>query len=180
MKNNINISGLSEFVNEVKEYPEQASIKYGVQLDWLSGTRTRATVQNINLGGQQHVRNFSFEIDEPTQLLGLNRFPTPQEYLMAGVAGCMSVTFLAGATMLGITLENLRIEINGEIDLSCFLGLETREPAGFRELTCNIIVSGNGTSEQYELLRQRVIKHSPNYASITQGVRMIPVVTIEN
>lgn len=176
MKNNINISGLSEYVNEVKEHAEQSRINYGVQVDWVSGTKTKATVQNITLGGQKLVRNFSFEIDEPIQLLGLNSNPTPQEYLMAGVAGCMSVTFVAGATLMGITLDSLRIEIDGEIDLSCFLGMESHEPTGFKEFNCYILVSGNGTPEQYETLRQRVIKHSPNYASITQGVKFVPIV----
>jgi uncharacterized OsmC-like protein len=176
MKNNINISGLSEFVNEVKECPEQSKIKYGVHIDWISGTRTRATVQNINLGGQKLVRNFKFEIDEPYQLLGLNSNPTPQEYLMAGVAGCMSVTFVAGASLLGITLESLRMEISGEIDLRGFLGIECPQPTGFKEFTCNIFVSGNGTPEQYEVLRQRIMKHSPNYISMTEGVKIIPFV----
>jgi uncharacterized OsmC-like protein len=176
MKNNINVSGLSEFVNEVKECPEQSNISYGVHVDWISGTRTKATVQNINLGGQNLVRNFSFEIDEPNQLLGLNTNPTPQEYLMAGIAGCMSVTFAAGATLLGITLESLRIEISGQIDLCGFLGIESSEPIGFKEFNCNIIVSGNGTGEQYEVLRKRVMQHSPNYASMVNGVKIIPAV----
>jgi uncharacterized OsmC-like protein len=96
---------------------------------------------------------------------------------MAGVAGCMSVTFVAGATLLGITLESLRIEISGEIDLCGFLGIESSEPTGFKEFNCNIIVSGNGTGEQYEVLRKRVMQHSPNYASMVNGVKIIPVVT---
>ena len=178
MKNNINISALSEFVNEVKETSEQAVINYGVNVDWISGTKTRATVQNAHLGDQKLTRSFSIEIDEPSQLLGINSNPTPQEYLMAGVAGCMSVTFVAGATAMGIILNSLRIEINGEIDLRCFLGIESTAPTGFKEFTCNFIVSGDGTEDQYEILRQKVIKHSPNYASIVKGVNIIS--TIKN
>ena len=173
MKNSINISGLSEFVNEIKDSNEQAQIKYGVNVEWQSGTKTKATVQNTILGRQKLTRAFSFEIDEPGQLLGINSNPTPQEYLMAGVAGCMSITFVAGATLLGITLESLAIEIIGEIDLRCFLGIESTAPTGFRELTCNFVVSGDGTNEQYETLRQRVMKHSPNYASMIDSVAII-------
>jgi uncharacterized OsmC-like protein len=172
MKNNINISGLSEFVNEIREINEQAIVKYGVNVDWISGTRTRATVQNTKLGRQKLVRGFSFEIDEPSQLLGINSNPTPQEFLMAGLAGCMCVTFVAGATLLGITLDSLTIEISGEIDLHCFVGLESGQPTGFKGFECKFIVSGDGTKEQYEILRQRVIKHSPNYATIVKGVEI--------
>ena len=177
MKNNINISGLSEFVNEIKEINAHAQIKYGVNVDWQSGTKTKATVQNAMLGRQKLTRGFSFEIDEPSQLLGINSNPTPQEYLMAGVAGCMSVTFVAGATLLGITLESLTIKITGDIDLRCFLGIESTAPTGFKELTCNFIVSGDGTKEQYETLRRRVMKHSPNYASMIDSVNISSKVT---
>jgi uncharacterized OsmC-like protein len=173
MRNNINIAGLSEYVNEVKESKEQSKIQYGVNVDWISGMRTEATIKNINLGGQKLVRNFNFNIDEPNQLLGLNSNPTPQEYLMAGVAGCMAVTFVAGASLLGITLESLSLEFSGEINLSGFLGIDTEEPVGFNKFICNFIVSGDGTKEQYNLLKDRVMKHSPNYASIVNGVNIV-------
>ena len=173
MRNNINIAALSEYVNEVKESREQSQIKYGVNIDWISGMKTEATVQNINLGGQKLVRNFNFIMDEPNQLLGLNSNPTPQEYLMAGVAGCMAVTFVAGASLLGITLESLSLEFTGEIDLCGFLGIPSDEPTSFKQFDCNFIVSGDGTEEQYSILRERVMKHSPNYVSMVKGVNII-------
>jgi len=173
MRNNINIAALSEYVNEVKESSNQSEIKYGVNIDWISGMKTDATVQNINMGGQKLVRNFKFNMDEPNQLLGLNSNPTPQEYLMAGVAGCMAVTFVAGASLMGITLESLNLEFSGELDLCGFLGLPTDQPTSFKEFTCNLIVAGDGTSEQYQILKERVMKHSPNYVSMASGVNII-------
>ena len=38
MLNNINIAGLSEFANEVKESPKEGKAKYGIELNWISGT----------------------------------------------------------------------------------------------------------------------------------------------
>ena len=177
MRNNINIAALSEYVNEVKESKDQSEIKYGVNIDWISGMKTEATVQNINMGGQKLVRNFKFNMDEPNQLLGLNSNPTPQEYLMAGVAGCMAVTFVAGASLLGITLESLTIEFEGELDLSGFLGLPSDQPTSFKQFTCNFIVAGDGSDEQYQTLQERVKKHSPNYVSMVNGVNIISKVT---
>ena len=37
MLNNINIAGLSEFANEVKENNQEAKATYGVFLNWESG-----------------------------------------------------------------------------------------------------------------------------------------------
>ena len=173
MRNNINIAALSEYVNEVKESKDQSEINYGVNIDWVSGMKTETTVQNIHMGGQKLVRNFKFNMDEPNQLLGLNSNPTPQEYLMAGVAGCMAVTFVAGASLMGITLESLTLEFTGELDLCGFLGIDSDQPTSFKQFTCNFIVAGDGTDEQYQTLQERVKKHSPNYVSMVNGVNII-------
>ena len=173
MRNNINIAALSEYVNEVKESKNQSEINYGVHIDWFSGMKTEATVKNINMGGQKLVRNFKFNLDEPNQLLGLNSNPTPQEYLMAGVAGCMAVTFVAGASLMGITLESLTLEFTGELDLCGFLGIDSDQPTSFKQFNCNFIVAGDGTDAQYQILHERVKKHSPNYVSMVNGVNII-------
>ena len=170
MINNINITGLSEYVNEVKECKEQSKIQYGVNVDWVSGMKTKVSVKNMNLGGQKLVRSFNFDIDEPNQLLGLNSNPTPQEYLMAGIAGCMAVTFVAGATLLGITLDSLSLRMSGDIDLNGFLGMDNSKNTGFNGFNCDFVVSGDGTQEQYNLLLERVKKHSPNYATAVNPI----------
>lgn len=177
MKNNINLAGLSEFVNEIKEHKSQSKISYGVDVNWTTGTQLTAKMKNIQLGDQKLVRNFSFDIDEPGQLLGLNTNPTPAEYLMGGIASCMAVTFVAGASLMGISLESLQIQLNGELDLCGFLGIDTNEATGFEKFDCNIIVDGDGTEEQYEILRKKVMKHSPNYSTMVNAVTITPRIT---
>lgn len=173
MLNNINIAGLSEFANEVKEFPKEGKAKYGIEMNWISGTKSVVKTKNMQLGDHKLVRNFEFNIDEPGQLLGINSFPNPQEYMLGGLAGCMAVTFIAGATLMEIGLESLSLEIDGELDLKGFLGIDDSEHAGFPELKYTFNVKGNGTKEQYDLLMKRVMKHSPNYATITSEVKMI-------
>ena len=173
MLNNINISGLSEFANEVKESPKEGKAKYGIELNWISGTKSVVKTKNMQLGGHRLVRNFEFNIDEPGQLLGINSYPNPQEYLLGGLAGCMAVTFIAGATLMNIRLESLSLEIDGELDLQGFLGLNPDVNPGFPELKFIFHVEGNGTQEQYEKLMERVTMHSPNYNTIKNEVKVI-------
>lgn len=172
MLNNINISGLSEFANEVKESPKEGKAKYGIQLNWISGTKSIVKTKNMQLGDHRLIRNFEFNIDEPGQLLGINSHPNPQEYLLGGLAGCMAVTFIAGASLMGIRLDSLSLEIDGELDLKTFLGLDDSEHAGFPELKYTFNVAGEGTKEQYDKLMERVIRHSPNYATVAYEVKM--------
>lgn len=173
MLNNINIAGLSEFANEVKDFPKEGKTKYGVELNWVSGTKSIVKTKNMQLGEQKLVRNFEFVIDEPGQLLGINSYPNPQEYLLGGLAGCMAVTFIAGATLMEIGLEGLSLEIDGELDLKGFLGIENEGHVGFPELKFTFNVKGDGTAEQYDILMKKVMKHSPNYATVSSEVKLI-------
>jgi len=173
MLNNINIAGLSEYVNEIKENDIESKATYGVKLNWESGTKTSVKTKNMVLGKHKVVRDFEFTIDEPTQVLGVNCAPNPAEYMLGGLAGCMAVTFMAGATAMNIKIHQLQLEIDGELDLKGFLGLDNNSNVGFPELKFIFNVKGNGTQEQYNTLMERVTKHSPNFNTIKNEVRII-------
>ena len=173
MLNNINISGLSEFANEIRERNIESKATYGVKLNWESGTKTKVSTKNMVLGEHKIIRDFNFTIDEPTQLLGVNSAPNPAEYMLGGLAGCMAVTFMTGATAMNIEIDKLELEIDGELDLMGFLGLNDNSNVGFPELKFIFNVKGNGSKEQYNALLERVSKHSPNYNTIKNEVRMI-------
>ncbi len=180
MLNGINISGLSEFSNEVKNCPVEAEAKFGVQLNWESGTKSTVTTKTSVLGEHRIIRDFQMGIDEPKQLLGLNSAPNPQEYLFAGLAGCMSVVFMAGASMMGIEIESLQIDIDGGLDLQGFLFTDSEQTAGLSRIDYTIRVKGSGTQEQYQQLISKIIKHSPNYNTIANPVEMVPHLVIED
>ena len=173
MLNNINIAGLSEYANEVKENNIEGKASYGVTLDWISGTKTKVKTKNMVLGNHKLVRDFEFTIDEPTQILGVNCAPNPQEYMLGGLAGCMAITFMAGATLMNIDVDQLQLEIDGELDLRGFLGIDTDIDPGFPELKFVFNVKGNGTQDQYNTLMERVMKHSPNFNTVKNEVKMI-------
>ena len=173
MLNNINIAGLSEYANEVKENNIEGKATYGVVLNWVSGTKTTVKTKNMIFGNHKLVRDFEFTIDEPTQFLGVNCAPNPSEYLLGGLAGCMAVTFMAGATLMNIEIDQLQIEVDGELDLRSFLGIDNAIDAGFPELKFIYHVKGSGTQEQYKTLMERVAKHSPNFNTMKNEVIMI-------
>lgn len=173
MLNNINIAGLSEYTNEVKEKNEEGKASYGIELNWESGTKTVVKTKNMVLGNHKLIRDFSFIIDEPTQLLGVNCAPNPAEYMLGGLAGCMAVTFMAGATAMNINIDQLKLEIDGELDLKGFLGIDSNTNPGFPELKFIFHVKGNGTQEQYNKLIERVTMHSPNFNTIKNEVIMV-------
>ena len=60
MLNNINIAGLSEYANEVKQDDSQSKATYGVTLNWESGTKTQISTKNMVLGEHKLIRCYRY------------------------------------------------------------------------------------------------------------------------
>ncbi|TQR17882.1 OsmC family protein [Psychrobacillus soli] len=177
--NEINISALKGYIEEVKVNAESAMVDYKVNLQWKGGTKTKVTTNGIKFGDQTLERNFSFIIDEPEQLLGENTNPTPQEYLLGGMGACMIVGYSVGASVMGITLEKLEIDMEAGLNLRGFLEVDPEASIGFKDVKYTIRVKGNGTKEQFEKIHQKVIDFSPNRATISNAITVIPDLVIE-
>lgn len=178
-RNGINVTGLLDFKEDISKNPNNAMIDYTVNLQWLGGTKSKVTTTGITLGNETLERNFSFIIDEPQQLLGEDSTPTPQEYLLGGMGGCILVGYSVGASVLGITLEKLEIDIEAGLDLRGFLEVNPDSPIGFKNVKYTITVKGDGTKEQFERIHQTVIKTSPNRATIANPINILCDLVVE-
>lgn len=172
MRNSIPVSALSEYVNEVKESPEEGIAKYGVELNWETGTRSRAKALPMEVGPHVVSRDFEWVIDEPRQIMGTNQAPNPQEYLLSGIGACILVAFTVGASMMEIQLETLKVTVRGNLNLAGFLEVNPQATIGFDTLNYTIEVAGDGTAEQFEELRNKALSHSPNAMTIMQGAKL--------
>jgi uncharacterized OsmC-like protein len=170
MRNGIPAAALSELAHEIQQHPEQGYATYGVNVKWLSGTRSQATALPMQVGDQVVNREFSWLIDEPKQLGGSNHAPNPQEYLLSGFGSCMMVAYLVGASVMGIQLSQLEIEVRSEIDLAGFLGVNPDAPVPLKGIRYVVRVAGDGSSDQFEKLRELAQSHSPNAMSLANGV----------
>lgn len=170
MRNGISVAALSELAREVEESPEEGLSRFGAEVTWKTGTTAALRTQPMLLGPHRVQREFTWGVDEPRQLLGVNAAPNPAEYLLGAVGACMMVTFAVGASVRGIQLESLRIEVEGDIDLAGFLGVREDAPAAFTAIRYRITVDGTGTREDFEAVRRQALRHSPNVATIARAV----------
>ncbi|GGX35508.1 OsmC family protein [Aquimarina muelleri] len=115
---------------------------------------------------------FKYLIDEPLELLGNDKNPNPQDYILGGMAGCMMVGFVTGVSGKGIELKNVQLDIIGKLDLRGFLGLNPDVSVGFEKLQFNFKVEGSGTQEQYNEIIKHISKVSPGYETILNPVKI--------
>ncbi len=170
--NGIDLEGLDETVAKITADPACGKAGFQVTTRWKGQTRTESTVESYTLDGEVIPRSFTIIADEPVELLGANSAPNPQELLMSAVNACMVVGYVCQAAVRGITLDDCRIETEGELDLRGFLGLDEKVPPGYRRINYIVHLEGDGTREQYEEIHQAVISTSPNYFNMAQPIQM--------
>jgi uncharacterized OsmC-like protein len=172
--NGIDVPALQTLSDGVKNHPDQRSVAFKVATEWTGQTKTVSTVSGYDLGGKKISRQFQIHADEPHELLGENTAPNPQELLMAALNACMSVGYAANAAAMGIKLERLEIETEGQLDLRGFLGLDSAIKAGYEEVRYTVRIKSSAPPEKLEELHQSIIKTSPNFSNFATAIRMIP------
>ncbi len=87
------------------------------------------------------VRGFSLTVDEPAELGGTDVAPNPVEYILAGYAGCINVVAHIVAKELDITLNDLKVDIEGYLNPDRLFGVSTKERAGYTSIQVNLKTS---------------------------------------
>ena len=82
--------------------------------------------------------NFKIVIDEPENVGGTNHGPTPVEFVLAALAGCINVVGHMIANEMGFVLNGLSMDFEGDLNPAKFTGQQTTERAGFNEIRVKI------------------------------------------
>ena len=173
VKNGIDVSQLVETINAIKGDPTLGSFTFRASSSWNDGTHNTGHVGGFAHAGKEdesRSRPFVLEGDEPPVLLGSNAGPNAVELLLQALGFCYAVGYVANAAAQGIEIDSMEYEIEGDIDLRPFLGLDGPRP-GFTEIRAKGRVSSpNATAEQLEALCQYVQDTSPVRDSLAAAV----------
>jgi uncharacterized OsmC-like protein len=168
--NGLDLNALGEVVEAIEKDAGQAVVGFAVATRWTGQTRSETVVDGFTIGGEKISRTHKIVADEPCQLLGQDSAPNPQELLMAAFNACITVGYVAGSALKGITLESLEIRTRGTLDLRGFLGLDDQVPAGYERVDYEVLIDGDGTPEQFEEIHQAVIRTSPNFFNLNRPI----------
>jgi uncharacterized OsmC-like protein len=177
VRNGIDVNQLLQTISAVDDDPDVGSFTFRASSTWKDGTYNTGSIGSfVHAGREDDSRSTDFELvgDEPPVLLGSNRGPNAVELLLQGLAFCYAVGYVANAAARGIEIDRMEYEIEGDIDLRPFLGLDGRRP-GFAEIRATGRVSSpNATPEQLSELCQYVQDTSPVRDTLANAV---PVTT---
>ena len=163
-RNGVEVDRLVATVGAVQGDPAVAQFTFRARSTWERGGRNRGAIQEFeHAGATTTERPEPFELigDEPPVLLGTNAGPNAVELCLQALAFCYAVGFVYNASAKGIEIEELRYEVEGDLDLHRFMGLGGPR-AGFSTIRATGWVrSPNATKEQLDELCQYVQDTSP-------------------
>lgn len=169
--NGVNMEALSSLVSEVQKNPSLAKSKFRVSNKWISGGVNQTCVQDFQGLGQEqsHLENFELGSDEPLVLGGTDKHPNPVEHLLNALAGCITTSIVAHAAVRNIPIEEIESQLEGDIDIRGFLGLDPSVPKGYQDVRVTFKIKA--APEDMDTLRE-LAKFSPVYNTLTQGTNV--------
>jgi uncharacterized OsmC-like protein len=184
--NGVNTLLLGSLMNTLIEKPDTSNATFFVKTEWNNkqeddgGFCVRSSMKDFEIGGQTIKRNSSYTMlfDFPPQFSGEGKGPTVCEACMSSLGACLTQTIIAHATARGIHLDNITIDLQGNVDLRGFTGISNEVRPGAQEFRVKVnIKSRSASKEQIAEIYEIGKRLSPAFDTLTNGTSVIAVNT---
>jgi uncharacterized OsmC-like protein len=169
MTNGVNVDALFETIGAVKQNPAIADFQFRASNRWIGGDHNRSTISGFRGACDEQVHaSGPFEMDnaEPPVLLGQGAAANPVEYVLHALAGCLTTTMVYHAAARGIDVEEVSSELEGDLDLKGFLGLDENVRKGFHMVRVKMRVKSEANAATLKSLAQ----YSPVYDIVSKSL----------
>jgi uncharacterized OsmC-like protein len=148
--NDVDIAAVGALADAITTDPVKADTTWSASVSWDGGFRTTTTIRDFA----------SIPTDEPEGLGGTDTAPNPVEQLLGALGSCLAIGYAANASAVGIRIDNLRIDVEGDLNLKSFLGLEPGH-AGYDTLRASVHIESDATDDAIAALHDTVVATSP-------------------
>jgi uncharacterized OsmC-like protein len=108
--------------------------------------------------------------DHPAVLCGEDQGPTPVEWILHGLAGCLTAGIANIAAVRGVTLHSVEAFVEGDVDLRGILGLSEDVRNGFSDVRVTFKVKGDAPAETLMAIVAQAKARSAVFDVMTNGV----------
>ena len=177
--NRVNTQILKTMYESLQKNPSEiTTATFYVKSEWNGGFGVTSTSNNFTLGGKTMERNNEYKIsyDFPNQFSGEGRGPTVCEVCMGSLAACMIQTIILHATSRGIRIDSNNVDVEGDVNLSGFTGIDSNVRSGAQQFRVKLKISSvTASEEQINELYEIGKKYSPSFDTLTNGtsIKMI-------
>lgn len=167
--NGVNVEALLGAREALGDAPEAARFKWRATSEWQNGTHCVSTVDGFfGLGEEQkHRTTFRYDSDHPEVFASEDKGATPVEFVLVGLAGCLTAGIAAVAQNRNIQLNSVRATLEAGMDLQGILGIDSNVRNGFDGVRVHYEIDADASKDDIAALVAQSQKRSAVFDIMT-------------
>ena len=167
--NGVNVEALLNAREALTDAPEAAQFRWRATCEWKNGTYSNSTVEGYFGLGEEHKHRtmFDFDADHPEVFASEDIGITPVEYVLVGLASCLTAGVAAVAQHREIQLHSVTATIEGGMDIQGILGIDSDVRNGFDGIKVTYKIDADASDDDIEALVAQSQKRSAVYDIVT-------------
>jgi uncharacterized OsmC-like protein len=178
VNNGVNVDALLAARTALKDAPQAAKFTWRASCKWQNGTHSESKVAGFfGLGQEQkHRTEYSFSADHPEIFASADLGATPVEYVLVGLASCLTAGVAAVAQNRGIQLRSVEAKLEGTMDIQGILGIDSDVRNGYDDIKVTFHIDADASKQEIEALVAQSQKRSAVYDIVTNPTNVSVVV----
>jgi uncharacterized OsmC-like protein len=167
--NGVNVEALLGAREALTEAPEAALFKWRATCNWKNGTHASSSVESFFGLGEEHNhrKEYSFDSDHPEVFASEDNGATPVEFVLVGLAGCLTAGIASVAENREIKLNSVKATIEAPMDIQGILGIDSDVRNGFEGVNVSYEIDADASREDIEALVAQSQKRSAVFDIVT-------------
>jgi uncharacterized OsmC-like protein len=167
--NGVNVQALLEAREALKDAPEAAQFTWRASARWQNGVHSMVKVRSFyGLGQEQsHKAEAVFDADHPEVFAAEDHGITPIEFLIVGLASCLTAGVASVAENRGIQLHSVEATVEGNHDIRGILGADSDVRNGFNDIKVTFHIDADASRQEIEALVAQSQKRSAVFDALT-------------
>ena len=167
--NGVNVQALLDAREVLEGAPEAAQFTWRASSKWQHGVHSTTTIENyFGLGEEQsHKSRTVFDADHPETFAAPDTGITPIEYLLVGLASCLTAGVASVAQNRGIQLRSVEATVEGAHDIRGILGADSDVRNGYNDIKVTFSIDADASKEDIEALVAQSQKRSAVFDALT-------------
>jgi uncharacterized OsmC-like protein len=173
--NGVNVAALLEAREALSGAPEAAQFQWRATCEWVNGTHSHSNVEGFfGLGEEQsHKTLFEYDADHPELFASEDNGATPIEFVLVGLASCLTAGIAAVAQNREIQLRSVKATLEGQMDVQGILGIDPEVRNGFSDVKVHFDIDADATPEEIEALVAQSQKRSAVFDVVTNPTNVV-------
>ncbi len=149
-------------VDAIQSNPAMAKVKYSAETQWEEDMRCSGKVREFE----------TMTIDEPAAFGGGDSAVSPADVLLVALGTCQEIMYVALASTMDIPLDEVKVEVKGDLDLRGLAGMDPEIPPGLLEMSYAVKIKSPAAVEDLKRLADVVENQCPLLDTITRSVKV--------